>query len=201
VARASTSATICSRAPDVGPPEGTYAMSKQSERKIGDTAAPATRHARAGLVDLLAFLGVLVFAGGLALLVDHTGQLSARLAFAGAAGLVAACITAWRRLRRLELRRWRSGQASYHGRRVTVVSTWGVEGRPPPPIEPSAVSDTSECRSCANTWPVGRGLMGTANKGSDVEGDLGDLDPGESFGARSIPSHPRHTSQHGERTC
>jgi hypothetical protein len=30
-------------------------------------------------------------------------------------------------LRRLELRRWRSGQAIYCGRRVTVVSTRGVE--------------------------------------------------------------------------
>jgi hypothetical protein len=143
-------------------------MSEQSEPKIGDTAAPAIRHARAGLVDLLALLGVLVFAGGLALLVDRTGQLSGRLTFAGGAGLVAGCITAWRRLRRLELRRWRSGQATYHGRRVTVVSAWGVEGRPPPPIEPSSVSDTGECRSCANTWPVGRGLMGAANEGSDL---------------------------------
>jgi hypothetical protein len=50
--------------------------------------------------DVLAFLGVLVFVGVLMLLVDRTGQLSARLAFAGAAGLVAGGVTAWRRLRR-----------------------------------------------------------------------------------------------------
>jgi hypothetical protein len=101
-------------------------------------STPAPRHARAGLVDLLAFFGVLVLVGGLALLVDRTGQLSARLAFAGGAGLVAAAVTAWRRLRRLELRRWRSGQAIYRGRRVMVVSAWGVEGQLPLAIEPSA---------------------------------------------------------------
>jgi hypothetical protein len=115
---------------------GRYPVSEQYEPAGADTAAQPPRPARAGLVDLLAFLGVLVFAGGLALLVDRTGQLSARLALAGAAGLVAACVTAWRRLRRIELRRWRSGQAIYRGRRVTLVSAWGVEGRPPPAIEP-----------------------------------------------------------------
>lgn len=86
---------------------GRYLMSEQDEHKVADTPAPAARHARASLADLLAFLGVLVLAGALALLVDRTGQLSARLAFAGAAGLVAACVNAWRRLRRVELRRWR----------------------------------------------------------------------------------------------
>jgi hypothetical protein len=113
-------------------------VSEQYEPTGADTAAQAPRHARAGLVDLLAFFGTLVLAGGLALLVDRTGQLSARLALAGAAGLVAACVTAWRRLRRIELRRWRSGQAIYRGRRVTLVSAWGVEGQPPPAIEPPA---------------------------------------------------------------
>jgi hypothetical protein len=123
-------------------------MSEQYEPRPADTAAPAARHARAGLADLLAFLGVLVLAGGLALLVDRTGQLSARLAFAGAAGLVAGCVTAWRRLRRLELRRWRSGQIIYRGRRVALVSAWGAEGQPPPPIEPpTASSSTTPPRS------------------------------------------------------
>ena len=79
---------------------GRYPMSEQGEHKITDTPAPAAKHARASLADLLAFLGVLVLAGGLAFLLDRTGQLSARLAFAGAAGLVAACVNAWRRLRR-----------------------------------------------------------------------------------------------------
>ncbi|MFY9931259.1 MAG: hypothetical protein WAK82_24995 [Streptosporangiaceae bacterium] len=104
--------------------------------------APAARHARASLADLLAFFGVLVLAGSLAFLLDRTGQLSARLVFAGAAGLVTACVNAWRRLRRIELRRWRSGQVTYRGRRVTVVSAWGVEGQPPA-IEPLAQPDTT----------------------------------------------------------
>src|SRR5689334_12701416 len=82
---------------------GRYPMSEQYERKVTETTASAAKQAHASLADLLAFLGVLVFAGGLALLVDRTGQLSARLAFAGAAGVVAACMTAWRRLRRVEL--------------------------------------------------------------------------------------------------
>ncbi len=95
-------------------------------------------HARAGLIDLLAFLGALALVGGLALLVDRAGELSARLAFAGAAGLAAGCVASWRRLRRRELRRWRSGQAIYRGRRMTLVSAWGVEGQPPPMIDPPA---------------------------------------------------------------
>lgn len=118
-------------------------MSGQDEHKVTDIPGPAARHARASLADLLAFLGVLVLAGGLAFLLDRTGQLSARLAFAGAGGLVAACVNAWRRLRRVELRRWRSGQVAYRGRRVTVVSAWGVEGQPPPVIELSAAPDTT----------------------------------------------------------
>jgi hypothetical protein len=118
-------------------------MSEQGEHKVTDTPAPAARHARASLTDLLAFLGVLVLAGGLAFLLDRTGLLSARLAFTGAAGLVAACVSAWRRLRRVELRRWRSGQVTYRGRRVMVVSAWGVEGQPPPAIEPLAAPDTT----------------------------------------------------------
>jgi hypothetical protein len=123
-------------------------MSDQYEPKVTDTTAPAARPARAGLVDLLAFLGALALAGGLALLVDRTSPLSARLAFAGAAGLVAACVTAWRRLRRLEPRRWRSGQVVYRGRRVALVSAWGVEGQVPPAIEPpTAPSSTTPPRS------------------------------------------------------
>ena len=110
-------------------------MSEQYEPGAADTALSAARRARAGLFDLLAFLGVLVFASGLALLVDRSGQLSGRLAFAGGVGLVAGCVTAWRRLRRLELRRWRSGQVIYRGRRMTLVSAWGVEGQPPSAIE------------------------------------------------------------------
>jgi hypothetical protein len=123
------------------------------------------RHARASVVDLLAFLGVLMLAGGLALLLGRTGQLSARLAFAGAAGLVAACVNAWRRLRRVELRRWHGGQASYRSRRVTVVSNWGVEGQQPPPVESAAAPDTTApaapgtggCKSCASARLSGRG--------------------------------------------
>ena len=117
---------------------GRYPMSEQDEHKVTDTPAPAARHARASLADLLAFLGVLVLAGGLTFLLDRTGQLSARLAFAGAAGLVASCVNAWRRLRRVELRRWRSGQVIYRGRRVALVHAWGVEGQEPPAIEPPA---------------------------------------------------------------
>jgi hypothetical protein len=46
---------------------GRYLMSEQDEHKVADTLAPAARHARASLADLLAFLGVLVLAGALAL--------------------------------------------------------------------------------------------------------------------------------------
>ena len=126
-------------------------MSEQDEHKATDIPAPAARHARASLADLLAFLGVLVLAGGLAFLLGHTGQLSARLAFAGAAGLVAACVNAWRRLRRVELRRWRSGQVTYRGRRMTVVSAWGVEGQPPPAIEPPATPATTTALAAQDT--------------------------------------------------
>ena len=135
---------------------GRYPMPGQDERKVADTPAPAARRARASLADLLAFLGVLVLAGGLALLIDRTGQLSARLAFAGAAGLVAACVTAWRRLRRVELHRWRSGQVTYHGRRVTLVSAWGVEGQPPPPIEPSTAPSTTPSVAPNMVTPLSR---------------------------------------------
>ncbi len=145
---------------------GRYPMSEQYEPRPADTAAPAARHVRAGLVDLLAFLGALALAGGLALLVDRTGSLSARLAFAGAAGLAAACVTAWRRLRRLEPRRWRSGQVIYRSRRVALVSAWGVEGQPPPPIEPpTAPSSITPPRSATvveentATVPAGRGVQ------------------------------------------
>jgi len=124
-------------------PAGALPMSEQYEPRVADPAAPAGGHARLGAVDLLAFLGVLALVGVLTLLVDRTGHLSARLAFAGAAGLVAGGVTAWRRLRRPELRRWRSGQAIYRGRRVTVVSAWGVEGQPPPAIEPPATASTT----------------------------------------------------------
>lgn len=117
-------------------------MPEQYETKAADTAAPPTRpQARGAAFDLLAFLGVLVFVGGLTLLIDHTGQFSARLVFSGAAGLVVSGVMAWRRLRRPGPHRWRSGQAVYHGRRVVVVSAWGVEGRPLPAIEPPAVAD------------------------------------------------------------
>jgi len=119
-------------------------MAGQGEDKLEDIPVPAARPARASLADLLAFLGVLVLAGALVLLVDRIGQLSVRLVFAAAAGLVVACVNAWRRLRRVELRRWRSGQVSYHGPRLTLVSAWGVEGQPltatapVPAIAPSA---------------------------------------------------------------
>ena len=85
-------------------------MSERHEHNVTDIPVPAARHARASLADLLAFLGVLVLAGGLAFLLDRTGQLSARLAFAGAAGLVTGCVNAWRRLRRVELRCWRTAR-------------------------------------------------------------------------------------------
>jgi hypothetical protein len=116
-------------------------MSEQ--HKPTDTAAQAAGSSRVG-GDLLAFLGALVFAAGLTLLVDRTGHLSARLGFAGAAGLVADCATAWRRLRRLGPHRWRSGQMIYRGDRVTLVSAWGVEGQPPPAIEPLAAKNADE---------------------------------------------------------
>jgi hypothetical protein len=119
---------------------GRSRLSEQYKPRVTDTAAPAGGYARVW-GDLLAFLGVLVFAAGLTLLVDRTGQLSARLGFAGAAGLASACVTAWRRLRRPGPRHWRSGQVIYRGRRMTVVSAWGVEGQPPPAIEPPAAKD------------------------------------------------------------
>jgi hypothetical protein len=134
---------------------GRYPMSEQDEHKVADTPAPAARHARASLADLLAFLGVLVLAGALVLLVDRTGQLSARLAFAAAAGLVAACVNAWRRLRRVELRRWRSGQVTYRGRRVTMVSAWGVEGQPPTAIEPPIGTSTATPATTTPVTPTG----------------------------------------------
>jgi len=114
--------------------------SQLREPRITDTAAGQTHVGR----DLLALLGVLVFAAGLTLLIDRTGQFSARLGFAGAAGVVASCMTAWRRLRQPGPRRWRSGQVIYHGRRVTLVSSWGVEGQPPPAIESLAAAEDSD---------------------------------------------------------
>jgi hypothetical protein len=132
-------------------------MSDHDERKSADIPVPPARPSRASLADLLAFLGVLVLAGALVLLVDRTGQLSVRLAFAAAAGLVVACVNAWRRLRRVELRRWHSGQVIYRSRRVTLVSAWGVEGQSAPAIdqaghggldqadEPDATDTLSRC--------------------------------------------------------
>lgn len=137
-------------------------MSEQYKVTVTDTTAQAAGLARVG-GDLLAFLGVLVFTAGLTLLIDGTGQLSARLGFAGAAGLVAGCVTAWRRLRRPGPRRWRSGQMIYRGRRMTVVSTWGVEGQPSPVIEPLVAAKDAD------------GLIGpTALTGTAVQPDLGD---------------------------
>jgi hypothetical protein len=121
-------------------------MSEQ--HKPADTAAQAAGSSRVG-ADLLAFLGVLVFTAGLTLLVNRAGHLSARLGFAGAAGLVAGCATAWRRLRRPGLHRWRSGQMIYHGDRVTLVSAWGVEGQPPTTMESLAAKNADE-----HTGPV-----------------------------------------------
>jgi hypothetical protein len=116
-------------------------MLERCETKDADTASPAEGHIRTVVADLLAFLGVLIFVGGLTLLADRVGQLSVRIVFSGAIGLVVGCVAAWRRLRRPKPRRWLSGQAVYRGRRVVVVSAWGVEGQPLPAIEPSAVAD------------------------------------------------------------
>jgi len=121
-----------------------------SEQHESAAAGRDNGRPRAGVADLLAFLGVLIFTGVLTLLVERTGRLPARLAFAGAAGLVVGCVTGWRRLRRPGPRHWRSGQAIYRGRRVTVVSAWGVEGQPLPPIEPMATEDA------VTTMPVPR---------------------------------------------
>ncbi len=128
-------------------------MSEQSKPMVEGTTVPESGQARIGGVDLLAFLGALLLAGGVTLLADQSGHFSSRLAFAGGAGLVAACVTAWRRLRRPELRRWRSGQAVYRGHRVTMVSTWGVEGQSAPEIPP-VLRDTTQGRpdhSCGAT--------------------------------------------------
>ena len=124
-------------------------MSEQPKPKVTDSAAPDSSHARAGVVDLLAFLGVLLLAGGVTLLTDRTGHLSSRLAFAGGTGLVAGSVTAWRRLRRPEPRRWRSGQAIYRGHRVTMVSAWGVEGQPAPEILPRDEAHSRLSRPCS----------------------------------------------------
>lgn len=129
------------------------------------TAGPASGHVR--VADLLAFLGVLIFVGGLTLLIDPVGQLPARLAFAGAAGLVVACMTAWRRLQRPSPRRWRSGQVIYRGRKVTLVTAWGVEGQPLPVIELSEVPKaTAESGSSQNL---------TSNEATP--GEIGDASP------------------------
>jgi hypothetical protein len=122
---------------------GRYPMSEQGAHKVTDTPAPAARHARASLADLLAFLGVLVLAGGIAFLLDRTGQLSARLAFAAGTGLAVGCGPRGGRLRRVELRRWRSGQAIDRSRRLTLVSASGMEGQPLPTIEPPSTLNTT----------------------------------------------------------
>ena len=117
---------------------GRYPMSEQYEPRPAALPAPAARQARAGIVDLLAFFGALALAAGLTLLADRSGPLSARLVFAGAAGLMSACVATWRRLRRRELCRWRSGQIIFRSRRMVMVSAWGVEGQQVPAIEPLA---------------------------------------------------------------
>ena len=123
--------------------------SRASEQgKPACIAAQTGRHARVG-VDLLAFHGVLVFVAGLTLLIDRDGHLSARLGFAGAVGLVVGFVTAWRRLRQPGPHRWRSGQVIYRGGRVTLVSSWGVQGQLPPTIEPLAAKNADE-----HTGPV-----------------------------------------------
>ena len=153
--------------------EGTLSDARTRRAQDRDTPAPAGRHARASLADLLAFLGVLVLAGGLVFLLDRTGQLSARLAFAGVAGLVAACVNAWRRLRRVELRRWRSGQVTYRGRRVTVVSAWGVEGQPPPTIEPPDAHALGEhLEHAAAPRGAGRAPSAPVRVGEELGGSL-----------------------------
>jgi hypothetical protein len=111
-------------------------MSEEYEPGDVHTPVPAGGYRRVGVVDLLAFLGVLAFTGWLIVLLDPAGHLDARLIFVGAGGLVTCGTTTWRRLRQPELRRWRNGQAAYCGGRMTVTTTWGVEGQPPTVSQP-----------------------------------------------------------------
>lgn len=121
-------------------------MSEQPEPRVGATEDQAWSYARFDVIDLVAFVCVLLFTDGLTLLAARTSQLPVWSAFVGAGGLVTGYVTAWRRLRRLELRRWRSGQAVYLGSRVRIAYAWGVEGQPPP----LTVESTSRCRFCAS---------------------------------------------------
>ena len=93
---------------------------------------------RAGVIDLLAFLAVIAFATLIVLPLAHSGKLAPRLAIAGAAALVAGGAAAWRRLRWPAPRRWRSGQVTVKARHMSLVSSWGVEGQPPPLEAPPA---------------------------------------------------------------
>ena len=132
-------------------------MSEHHESARAGTSAPTSSCSRASVIDLMAFLGVLAFAAGsVLLLTDHTAQTRGRLTLAATTALVVACMTAWRRLRRTAPRRWRSGQATYRGRRITVVSAWGVQGQPLPPLEPRVIQqkagDTGALPTPAQRW-------------------------------------------------
>jgi hypothetical protein len=118
-------------------------MPEQHEPRFSETPGPTGGRSSTGVVDLLAAVLAFAFAVGLVLLLGRVGPLPAQLGFAGGAGVAASCVTAWRRLRRPEMRRWRCGQAVYRGRRITFVSAWGVEGQQPPAIEPSPAETTS----------------------------------------------------------
>ena len=133
-------------------------MSEQHESAAAATSVPIGPRSRAIVIDLMAFLGVLAFAAGSVLLTDHTAQTDQRLTLAAIAGLVVACMTAWRRLRRAGPRRWRSGQAVYRGRRITVVSAWGAQGQPPPPLGPHVIHHKCGHKDALPTPPNSTGL-------------------------------------------
>ena len=113
-------------------------MSEPIEPRPSKATQP--KRERIDVIDLIAFLAVLAFVAGLVLLIDRGGEAPARLVLAGATGLVGACVAAWRRPRRSELRRWRNRQAVYRGRRVTFMSTWGTETQPPLALPPGALN-------------------------------------------------------------
>lgn len=106
-------------------------MREKGAAKDGGNSTTAGRPARAGAIDLLAFLAVLTFV--VVLVLVHV-----QLAYAGIAGLAIGCTTVWTRLRVPRRRRWQSGQFVYRGRNISIVSAWGVEGQAAPAVETPA---------------------------------------------------------------
>ena len=177
-------------------------MSEPCEPSVPEASAPAGTRARGDVVDLLAFLGTLLLVGGVVLLVDSDRRLSARLVFAGAAGLAAGCVMAWRRLRRPEPRRFLTGQVVYRGARMSVVSAWGVHGQPLPAIEPPAATHPGHAPSAAaigNSMVPGETTIAPTPDLADAPGLIAMTTPAPpGQGARKIRSKPALERLRGE---